>query len=343
MPYSKGGYVSTSRGPLVRWNYRPKKRPYSSANSAPPRSGRRVRRRVARSYTSVKRRRWRRRVAPAKSGDNSSHSKCVTGRRWSKLNGALFKKVMGLQTKCFNASYYWSSQVGGQGAYQISGLDRTMLQAVKTTLVGSTSNNCKIFLGYYKLRVHLKNQSNVVGKLTIYDIVTKFNPFVSSCDTPTESWNKGLGDMSTGAVTASCNMIGATPYVSPEFKKFFSIRKVTIVDMEPGQQHEHVRFHRVNRVINSTDFDDSPQVSIRGMTVFTLFVFHGSLMHEALDASKVTYSPMKLDYALTHECKFGSLSDTLPSYSVETAFPSTVVDGDVMGEAQDVNITPANV
>jgi len=181
--------------------------------------------------------------------------------------------------------------------------------------------------------MRLKNQSNCVAKLSLYDLVTKKNTVSSSLDEPGELWAKGLTDYGAVGVTT----VGFTPFRSPEFNQYFGVNRVTTVSMEPGQQHDHVVYQLYNRVLDSIQFENNVGTSIAGVTRFLLVVFHGSLGHESASASTVSYMPVTFDYAWSSEYTYGWIEKSARGFTATDANPTTIVDMDFMGENGDVD------
>lgn len=172
-----------------------------------------------------------------KTGDNSSRSKCVIGGGRRGVAVGVYKKIMGMQSRMATASTNQGGSLGKQTAFDTVSLSMTELNALETEVKALAVANgaaatatVKMYLGWMRSRMHLRNQSNSVVKMTLYDVVTKRNPGGTSIDTPTEVWNLGISD----AGGSNLNEIGETPYKSPLFKRYFSIRKVSIIDLEPG-------------------------------------------------------------------------------------------------------------
>jgi len=248
----------------------------------------------------------------------------------------IMKRLLGRQSIAKNSSYTRSSATGAQYVWSFDFLTKTTLSDMKTAAneASATTNDVVLYVGTIKHRMHFKNQSNVVSKFTIYDIVCKRTPSgVSGYDSPTDMWDKGLYEMGAGSNMSQA--IGQVPSRSPEFRNHFSIHKITNVNMEPGQQHEHTVFRRVNRVLHSTLWDDVGGDFVSGLTHSTMLVWHGSLGHEHLVPGNVSYTPVTMDYAIFTEYDTAYLPNNKPSYAVTDTIPKTITDWDFMGETQD--------
>lgn len=345
MGYYRTGAISYARGRPVYAMAPDRKRPGTrvrKGTGAPLRRGPRVQQR-RRPNTYTKQQRRRKRINRAvKQGDNSSFSYTMMKASWNPKLRSLYRVVQGRQTRFEQAASSASSGTGLQGATALVYNSTAQLSAIALACNDgvATNNSVRCFLGNLKMRCSFKNQSNAVGKLLIYDLLCKKSTPSTALDSPTEAWNKGLGDFGG---SATLNSIGATPNASPEFRNYWSIKKCTAIMLEPGQQHDHVLNRSINKVYDSTYWANNVGASLAWLSGAVMFVWHGSLIHESATPTTVTYSDMRLDYAYTLEYNFGYMKQNLPSHTVVSQFPTTITDPDFMGEAGDIdaNITNA--
>lgn len=271
-----------------------------------------------------------------KTGENSSMSYARAGRSWmSRYAKFLYKRVQCRQVDAAHSTGRWESNFGQQTCRDVPSLNSTHLGRLKTAAAGGTvDNNIRLFIGHVKRKLFMRNQSNSVAKVTLYDVVFNRQPTNLLFDSPTECWTKGYNDQ---GLTDQQLEVGNTPFNSPEFRNFFKVVKVTVINMEPGQQHEHTFIHRINRVVDSTSFDHSSMVFYRGLTSFTMPVFHGSLCHESASPNTVSYLPVVMDWSLFNEVHYGWMPQNRPNYAYAATVPKTITDADFMGEADDID------
>lgn len=316
-----------------QYRRRPRKVRAAIKKSARPRMGARVRI-GAPTKTQFKKKLF---GSGRKTGENSSMSYCKTGRPWmSRYMMQLYKKVQSRQVDSKVSVGNATSSTGLQQIFFQSSLLPADLTRMKTLAAGgtATANTVRFFIGHVKRKMCIRNQTNTVAKVSIYDMVYKRNPMDNAFDSPVELWSKGYTDMGR---TNQHLQVHTTPFKSPEFNRYISVKKVTVMHLEAGQQHEHTFIHRVNRVIDSTEFDNASNISaIGGLTSTTMIVFHGSLGHDKAAPATVTYIPITLDWTLHSEASFGIISRNTPSYEYDGTIPTTVTDMDFMGDADDV-------
>lgn len=342
-PYKRTGVMSRVRGRPVYQLAPVRKRLFpgpATGTPVAPRMGRRVRRKVA-VPNITKQRRQRKVGKKIKTGDNSSYSFCEIIQPWNKpIARDLYKQICGRQTRLDQWSFSRTCGVGKQAVVNMPFMVQTQLVNVKNTCAeGSTSNDVRCFLGTATQRVYMRNQSNSVAKVMIYDLLPKRDSLNSTVDDATEAWDKGYTDM---GLTNQSTVIGTTPNLSPEFRHFWRIHKVTTVNLEAGEQHDHTCKYKINKLINSTRWDNSSSQYFKGISAAVLIVFHGTLVHESATPTTVTFTDVRLDYAVSLEYSFGYIKQNLPSYTNERVFGTSLVDGDMMGETGDADVNPSS-
>jgi len=304
---------------------------------APRQSGRsRTDLRSGRSYTITKTQKKKRRNGTvSKTGENTSSSYTSHSNKWSKVPGTLFKKLLGRQTFQTNVSGTRTSKYGRQDELSQSSINLSNLEYMAAQANGGTvtAENVKIFMGSVKTKYHFRNQSNDAGVMLIYDLTCKRTPPDSNFDTPREVWQKGLIDL--GNDTLQWETVGQIPTTSPEFKRYFSISKVTRVPMEAGQMHEHTTMQRVNKVVESVRWQNTTSVSHSGLTNWCMVIYRGGICHESATNANVTFSPMKLDYIKDVTFDFAYMPINKAKYLSVDTLAVAITDPDFMGENQD--------
>lgn len=323
-----------------------RKRPTTTATGAPIRLGRRVRPKLARSYVLTKTKTKNRPGKVTSHGDNQSSSVSNIGKKWlSAFDKALSRKVVSPQTVYSNQSNNMSSTQGKQFCGYFNLLNKNDITTMETAANGgsATNNTVRFFLKTAKVCLKLRNQSNTTAKMTIYDITTKRDPLSTTAENPVKAWDKGMVDLGAGATGVAQSVPGATPFKSPEFRNGFYVNRSTTVYLEPGQQHDHTVYHKYNRIVNSVRYQNNTSIYFGGLTRWIMVVFHGTLGHESLTASTVTYMPITIDYVYSTEYSYGWIEKTAPAFSLTDNLPKTVADFDFMGESgdADMNVTAA--
>jgi len=235
-------------------------------------------------------------------GENSSMSACYLGKS-SRGMRYMQSKAGGIKRTYQNNVGQMNTGTGVQASLSYASLTRTELAAVKTSLDADLpaefkagTNNMKIIFRDVRQKVHIKNQTNHVAYVTLYDIIPKSTCLNNVVDTPEETWAKGCLDQGMSAYPL---LPGRSPYESKEFTKFFSVVKTTKLFLEPGEQHEHNYVRKLNRVFDSTIWDNAISnigETIKGLTGFLMVVAYGSIGHSSTDVgSTVTYMPVRLD------------------------------------------------
>lgn len=238
-------------------------------------------------------------------GENTSMSACYLGKRKRGMRSMLSATGTGGVKKLYaNAVGMHDSTTGVQTNFTVGTLSRADLNGIKTNLDADLptefkygTNDMKIFFGEVTSRLHLKNQTNHVACVVLYDLIPKRTSDNQVIDTPVEAWTVGLTQQ---GMSSYSTYPGNSPYESKEFTKRFIVAKSTRLYMEPGEQHEHVFVRRINRVFSSVLWDQTASQageSVYGLTGYTMVVVYGSIGHFDTDVpATVSYMPVRLDW-----------------------------------------------
>lgn len=238
-------------------------------------------------------------------GENTSMSACYLGGRKRGMRSVLSSSGNGGVKKLYgNTVGQFNGSTGTQGQLTVGTLNRLDLQAIKTNLdadlpteMKAGTNDMRIYFGECVSRLHMKNQTNHVACVVLYDIVPKRTSDTSSLDTPNEAWVAGVTQQ---GMADYVNYPGNSPFESKEFTKRFKVVKTTRLYLEPGEQHEHVFVRRIHQVYNSCYFDSmstGPGDTVAGLSAFTMAVIYGSIGHSSTDVSTtVSYMPVRIDW-----------------------------------------------
>lgn len=275
-------------------------------------------------------------------GENTSLSSFRFGPPMSRFNKMLYRKTEGRRTFYANSSGSVLTQTGRQTVQFLNALTNSDCGTTKTALDSTAGpNNLKVFFGYIKHRVCWKNQSNHVAALMIYDMIPRRGAQNSNYDSPIECWEKGISD--AGGGTAQPYIPGSTPFQSPEFRRLFSVLKVTKIYLEPGETHEHTFYRKINGVRNSTTWDNSTSFGmVPGISHLIMWLAYGSIGHEATvgdaNPTTVTYMPCRLDYVETREYNAAVVPFSQNTYATVTNLSTTApANWDFMAESGDVD------
>lgn len=249
----------------------------------------------------------------------------------------LMRKVVQSQTQVNVDVFNLTCTTGIQSHSDVSFLGKSTLTSMETAANAgfATPNSLRLFLKSGKVTCTLRNQTNTNAHVKLYDIVCKRDPPSTGFDTPREAWNKGLTDYA--GIPNLYDVVGQTPFRSPEFNHYFRVVKVTNLHMEPGMEHVHTVRHHYNKLYSTVRTQNAAGVSVAGFTRFIMPVFYGTLVHESATPGTVTTSAITLDCMIRREYSFGFLTPTAPAFTVFDGLPKAIVDTDFMGESGDVD------
>lgn len=145
---------------------------------------------------------------------------------------------------------------------------------------------------------------------------------------PVSSWNTGLLDSSTGSNNSYS--LAITPFTSSLFTSQFRVLKQQRVALPPGTTHAHVVNYRPNKVFNTEILRESSS-ALAGMTIFTMFVGHGSPIDDSTNNSLVSTSACILNVVQTKQLRYSWVADTQNNFT-NISYLNTITTANVMNE-----------
>lgn len=242
-----GGFALAARAGRVlgRWTrgFMTKKRSGSSMSRSMKK-----RRRTSRRGKSVS----RGHVTIDGSGGSHSSYKGAHVRRTPRI-GPL-QQLLAKSVYSFNSTKRITAGASFQSADQMTqvvyGPDIAQMGATFASGAGTFTDKFILHTAYLECKFTNMDKGNV--QLTLYDIVNKRDVKASNTgNLPVGSWTAGLANMvNNGSTTPAVTNLGVTPFDSPAFCQWYTVKKVTKVTLAQGQCHTHRIHIKVNRVFN---------------------------------------------------------------------------------------------
>lgn len=305
-----------------------RKRPYPSTglSSAPPRLGRRVRPRYAQSFTRTLTKTKRKRRAGGQGF--FAHSYCNFGGRRRSRAARSLRNSLTRRYDYTNSSNYQTCSSGLQSSqiwashFTLADLQRIQALCEST---GAAQAKLKFFVEKVVGSMHIKNQSNGIVYLTLYNVMCKATGTSASYDDPVEAYKQGLVDLgSTGADT----VVGNSPYTSPAFLKHWRIVKKIRIALMPGDVHVHRYKFTPNRMLDAQFFQYNSFQSISYLTHHVMCVMHGEPSNTAGADNTVTTANGKIDVVVTEQTTFSYVSGQLHQVNVSNNLAApAIVEG----------------
>lgn len=176
-----------------------------------------------------------------------------------------------------------------------SALD-TIRQLCPTASVGENKTT-RYFIKSLSERYLLTNATNAPCELTIYDIVTRRDSLYN----PQTCWADGLTNVQGATINITRDTPACTPYMSPEFTKFFKVVRQKRVILSGGATHIHQKYVRRPIYIDMQcvyAFGTQNLVALRGKTMFTLIVVSGIAANDSTDKTQIETSQAKINMVL---------------------------------------------
>lgn len=280
-------------------------------------------------------------------------------RLWKSLT-----RTKGILSEERTSSFTVDSYQGTQGIYMCDPfLDRDDLSAIWSS-VDTQARTSKCMLGLGKSMIHIRNQSNNLCKLRLYEIWTTRNPQDAKLNFPQGAWYDHCTDQSFPQITVQDGLLNGahkvdeTPFAARDFARYYRVHRVHTVHLEPGQQHNHTVRHKMFRVMSKEAWEDTPalMVSMGGITRHFMLVWYGGLTHDTLVApawdvtsgvkvqggatAAVTVSSIRLDVAVRHSYNWVVDASAVGRVFKSGDYKRGIGDEDFMGENGDADLSP---
>lgn len=261
-----------------------------------------------------------------------------------KLGAEITKLLVGPRQYSEQVATKIESTVGRQMPFVAGGFfTKNQIQTIKDLVWGGSNPNrdAKIFFKHVISRFYFKNQNNFPVKMRVYMVKAIRDGPSTAIDSPVEAWSKGYTDESDTSADHSF-LIGQTPRMSGEFRRYFQVVKTFYLDLSPGQIHEHKVYYGVNKVMNTTTADNLSSQTLGSWTLFCMPVFHGTLVNEEAVADRVSFSAARIDYAHTTTYHYNYFSPNSARISVGNVFESTLTGLETTVDTNMGTAAPAN-
>lgn len=193
----------------------------------------------------------------------------------------------------------------GTGAtpYMLSTMDFQEMQRVlghQDAMTGAETTR-RFVLDRATAAIHMKNMTDVLTYVTVYDLICRRDEKVADRVDPTYRWHEGLEAMMFSGDKGSNNpypnsYVGATPFQSQSFVQFWLVKKSTKVVLTAGTEHTHYVTIRPRNIFTRQFCETG---NLHGLTYVCMVVAHGDLTNERVtttgNAAKICYSSGALD------------------------------------------------
>jgi len=260
----------------------------------------------------------------------------------AKLNALGKRKVFlgriekALASKCHYeslGSVRHSGNSNQQGYTYIPLLDNTdILQAYLQCTGGATpKEGGKVYIQSAELRTQVCNQLNGAATVWFYDIMLRRDS--NDALTPNDDFQQGIQQAGGGASDYLTPY--TTPFKSHRFCTKWSVRKVTKIMLNPGEEHIHTlkvdvyRSIAQERLISASSSVATGLVALGGLTHYTMVASLGGLYNEQSTVTHVGYTPQALDIGYTKSYLVSSLYDDKQVYKMASTLPA-ITTGSIM-------------
>lgn len=187
-------------------------------------------------------------------GAGGSHSSYKTAHVRSTPRIGPLQQLLAKSVYSYNTTKRLTAGASFQSADQlmqvIYGPDIAQMSGTFAASTGAFTDKFIVHTAYLESKFTNMDKGNV--QITLYDIVNKRDVNASnSGNLPIGSWSAGLSNMvNAGSTSPAVTNLGVTPFNSPAFCQWYTVKKVTKITLAQGQCHTHRISIKVNRVFN---------------------------------------------------------------------------------------------
>jgi len=202
--------------------------------------------------------------------------------------------------------------------------------ALMTTSYGATVKSRKLLMKHVSSTVLITNQESVPCYYTIYDLIARRDGNATVTD-PLVAFTGGMAD-AQGAIAGSYLVPGVDPFSNPRFVEYFNIKQVTSGTLLPGNVHTHRVYYEPN-FIGSHEIDSFTTNYIKGLTHYTIIVFHGTPENDSTTKTQVSLSACALDYVVKNKYVTKAIELNYEAANATNSLPTAFgVGGEVINE-----------
>jgi len=230
-----------------------------------------------------------------------------------------------------NTSGRLTSAIGQQSVGIVaSHFNITDYTALMTTSYGATVKSRKLLMKHVTSTVLITNQESVPCYYTIYDLIARRDGNATVTD-PLVAFTAGMAD-AQGAIAGSYLVPGVDPFSNPRFVEYFNIKQATSGTLLPGNVHTHRIYYEPN-FIGSHEIDSFTTNYIKGLTHYTIIVFHGTPENDSTTKTQVSLSACALDYVVKNKYVTKAIELNYEAANATNSLPTAFgVAGEVINE-----------
>lgn len=257
-------------------------------------------------------------------------------------------KAMPRQYGYFNGQYTLDSTTPGlqaiatgpYGTCDFTDFNNMFVNAGKiannsASTVVNNFNTQRLFVKRVTTNLNITNPENYQISLTIYDCICRRDGG-GNVYYPNSAWAEGLNDETYASggtyVTPNYTVVGATPFESNLFCKFWKVQKITHTKLAGGQFHTHRGTWAPRRLVDNEMVQNGGNLCYKGLTTSILIVISGAPVTST--AGPVTTQRAKALITWDKTYDYGFISQNTTSMTQSNFFVTSPAPT-IMNEAQE--------
>lgn len=191
----------------------------------------------------------------------------------------------------------WDAGAQSVTGYSVGRCDDVGLLFVNIGASATGQSTTRMVVKCMKMRLTFTNQSNANAMVTLYDIEYRHDTYANmDAVSPVSAWGSGIQREEEGGDSPGYANVGATPFQSSDFCRYYRVRKVTKVYLDPGKSHVHSYTKMAYKMLNNGLNDDSVNMyGIRGFTHEVVMVCQGMPVNDGTTDTLIAYGSGAVD------------------------------------------------
>lgn len=214
--------------------------------------------------------------------------------------------------------------------YDPADLGQCVGVATNTGTTAIENQTTRIYMKSCHEEIAIQNSSNAVCRITLYDVISRRDCFADAnghSAMPDITWQDGIQHQQvSGGASTSYNTVGVRPYDSKAFNDWWKIKRITYLDLAPGQVHYHRVNYSIHKFVSQEWLGASGLAAGKGWSLGTMMVSYGEPCGD--NSGGATTEKIRLNCVQTKTYHFSWVREN-SSLSYQTNGLSTVTSGNI--------------
>lgn len=166
--------------------------------------------------------------------------------------------------------------------FSVNDLKKLLTDAENENVTTAVANaTTKIFVKSCYCELQIQNSTNAVCRVQIWNTLPKRDIYRDSASqplSPQEAQAIGVKMQTPSGTGTEYLIVGSRPTDSKLFNDYFKVKKVTYIDLAPGQVHYHRMHYKIDRFASQEMLNMQNITAMRGWNLASMIIAYGEPM-----------------------------------------------------------------